>query len=66
MEVIIFKKRQADGKWKIVGYYGKMEYALRRQIYEAGAIYQIKNFPARNKKYVAYADWHRTIARQIC
>lgn len=56
MKVIIFKTRQADGKWKIAGYYGKKEYALRRQIYEAGAIYQIKNFPARNKKYVAYAD----------
>lgn len=41
MEVIIFKTRQADGKWKIADYYGK-------------------------KKYVAYADWHRTIAIQIC
>ena len=55
MRIIIFKKRQADGKWKIVGYYGDMEKALRRKIYETGSIYVIRNFPARNKKYVAYS-----------
>lgn len=56
MEVIIYKKRQADGKWKIVGYYGDMEKALRRKIYERdAAIYKIRNFPVRNKKYVAYS-----------
>lgn len=57
MKVIIFKTRQADGKWKIVGYYGDMKKALRRKIYERdAAIYKIRNFSVINKKYVAYYD----------
>lgn len=57
MQVIIFKRKQSDGKWKIVGYYGDMEKALHRKIYERdAAIYKIRNFSVRNKKYVAYYD----------
>ena len=57
MQVIIFKRKQTDGNWKIVGYYGDMEKTLRRKIYEPdAAIYKIRNFPARNKKYIAYYD----------
>ena len=57
MQVIIFKRKQTDGNWKIVGYYGDMEKALRRKIYEQdGRIYKIKNFSRANKKVVSYYD----------